>query len=257
MENIFDTHAHYTDNAFDDDRDILLSRLPSDGVKYIVLASSSVEETVENSELSEKYGYIYTSVGVHPECAGNVPSDYMDVLSDTLKKNRKVLAVGEIGLDCHYDGYDLDKQIKIFREQLEFAKETDLPVIIHSRDACEITLKILKEYKPRGVVHCFGYSAEIAEEIVKLGMYVGFTGVVTFKNAKKSLKAVSVVPNERLLLETDCPYMAPVPERGKRCDSSMIRFTAEKVAEIKGMGVQEVLDMTCRNGMKFYGVGEC
>ena len=163
-------------------------------------------------------------------------------------------AVGEIGLDYHYDGYDRGKQIKLFREQIELAKELDLPIIVHSRDACQDTVDILREYKPRGVVHCFSGSAETAAEIVSLGMYIGFTGVLTFNNAKKAIRALEAVPLERLLLETDCPYMAPVPFRGKRCDSSMIAFTAEKAAEIKQIPVQELLDITCRNGMEFYDI---
>lgn len=139
---------------------------------------------------------------------------------------------------------------------MALAKELDLPVIIHSRDAVEDTLTLLKKHRPRGVVHCFSGSAEVAKEIIKLDMYIGFTGVLTFKNAKKALKALAEVPMDRLLLETDCPYMAPVPFRGKRCDSSMIAYTAEKAAEIKEMDVQELLDITCRNGMTFYGINE-
>ncbi len=256
MNNIFDTHAHYSDSAFDSDRDELLAALPTKGVRYVALASSSVEDSAANSAISEKYDYIYCAAGVHPECVDETPYGYLAQIREIVAANSKVRAIGEIGLDYHYDGFDKDKQIKIFREQLELARELNLPVIVHSRDASEDTLNILKEYKPQGVVHCFSGSAETAAEIVKLGMYISFTGVLTFKNAKKAAKALEVVPLEKLMLETDCPYMAPEPFRGKRCDSSMIAYTARKAAGIKGISVQEMLDITCRNGMEFYRIKE-
>ena len=254
MNNIFDTHAHYADHAFDDDREEVLAALPSKGVKYVMLASSSLEDTAENSGLSRRYGYIYAAAGVHPESVDITPAGYISTVRETILSNPKIRAVGEIGLDYHYEGYDRDKQIKLFREQLSLAAELDLPVIVHSRDACEDTVNILREFSPKGVVHCFSGSAETAREILKLGMYIGFTGVLTFKNAKKAIRALEEVPLDRLLLETDCPYMAPVPFRGKRCDSSMIAYTAEKAAEIKGVPVQELLDITCRNGLEFYNI---
>lgn len=254
MHNIFDSHSHYADHAFDSDRSEILEKLPENGIKYIMLASSGLNDTAENSELSSKYGYIYSSAGIHPENAGNVPEGYLDVIRETVRSNPKIKAIGEIGLDYHYEGANREKQIKLFKDQLEIAGELKLPVIIHSRDATEDTINILREYKPNGVVHCFSGSAETAAEVIKLGLYIGFTGVLTFKNAKKALKALEVVPMNRLLLETDCPYMAPVPFRGKRCDSSMIRYTAEKAAEIKGIPVQELLDITCRNAMEFYNI---
>lgn len=252
VNNIFDTHAHYADHAFDSDRDELLSSLPENGVKYVMLASSSVDDTRENAILAEKYDYIYAASGVHPESVDTNPADYLDIVKNTILSSPKIKAVGEIGLDYHYEGYDRDKQIKLFEEQLVLAKELSLPVIVHSRDACEDTLNILKKHKPCGVVHCFSGSAETAKEIIKLGMYIGFTGVITFKNAKKALKALEVVPLDRLLLETDCPYMSPIPFRGKRCDSSMIAYTAEKAAEIKHIDTQELIDITCENAKKFY-----
>lgn len=254
MNNIFDTHAHYADSAFNADRDELLESLPEKGIKYVMLASSSVEDTAENAAIAEKYGYIYAASGVHPESVDNTPENYLDIIRKTALSSEKIKAVGEIGLDYHYDGYDRDRQIKLFEEQLMLAKELDLPVIVHSRDACEDTLNILKKYKPNGVVHCFSGSAETAKEIIKLDMYIGFTGVLTFKNAKKALKALEAVPLDRLLLETDCPYMAPVPFRGKRCDSSMIVYTAEKAAEIKNTDVQELINITCENAERFYNI---
>lgn len=254
MHNIFDSHSHYADHAFDSDRFEVLEKLPENGIKYIMLAASGLDDTAENSELSSKYGYIYSSAGIHPENADNVPDGYLDIIREAVRSNPKIKAIGEIGLDYHYEGYDRENQIKLFKAQLELADELELPVIIHSRDATEDTMNILREYKPDGVVHCFSGSAETAAEVIKLGLYIGFTGVLTFKNAKKALKALEKVPMDKLLLETDCPYMAPVPFRGKRCDSSMIRYTAEKAAEIKGIPVQELLDITCRNAMEFYNI---
>lgn len=254
ISNIFDTHAHYADHAFDDDRGQILAELPQKGVKYVMLASSSLEDTAENSVLAEKYDYIYAAAGVHPENADSNPADYLEKVRRTAVDSPKVRAIGEIGLDYHYEGYNREKQIVLFEEQLELAKELGLPVIIHSRDAWEDTFQILKKHRPEGILHCFSGSAETAREIIKLGMYIGFTGVLTFKNAKKALKALAEVPMDRLLLETDCPYMAPVPFRGNRCDSSMIAYTAEKAAEIKGIGVQELINITCENGKRIYSI---
>ena len=205
MNNIFDSHAHYADRAFDEDRDALLAELPERGVRYVMLASSGVADTVENAALAARYDYIYAAAGVHPECVGTDPDDYLSVVERTSKANPKVRAIGEIGLDYHYEGYDRVKQLAVFEEQIVLARELGLPVIVHSRDAAEDTLGILRKHRPFGVVHCFSYSAEIAKEVVKLGMYVGFTGVITFKNAKKPCKALAEVPLDRLLLETDCP----------------------------------------------------
>lgn len=254
MNNIFDTHAHYADSAFDEDRETVLAELPEKGVSYVMLASSGVGDTAENSALAERYGYIYAAAGVHPESINDNPADYLDTVARTVRSNPKVKAIGEIGLDYHYDGYDRERQIVLFEEQIVLAKELGLPIIVHSRDAAEDTLNILKKHRPEGVMHCFSYSAEYAREIVKLGMYVGFTGVITFKNAKKPCKALAEVPLDRLLLETDCPYMAPEPFRGKRCDSSLIAYTAQAAAAIKCLDVQELLDVTCENAKKFYSI---
>ncbi|MBQ8182083.1 MAG: TatD family hydrolase [Ruminococcus sp.] len=254
MNGIFDTHAHYADDAFNDDRKKLLETLPSQGIELVMLASSGIDDTKMNSKLAAQYGYIYAAAGVHPENENNFPENYLDMIRDTVKNNPKIKAVGEIGLDYHYEGYDRDRQIMLFTQQLELAQELDLPVIIHSRDAWDDTMDILKKYRPRGVVHCFSGSAEIAAEILKLGMYIGFTGVLTFKNAKKAIRALEVIPADRLLLETDCPYMAPVPFRGKRCDSSMILYTAEKMAEIKRVSTQEMIDIVCVNGKKLFDI---
>ena len=252
--NIFDSHAHYNDRAFDKDRAEILQTLPSKGIDTVVNIGASMDDCEAIMKLTKDYGYIYGALGVHPDDAENVPSDYIETLKKYILSNDKIKAVGEIGLDYHYEPYSKEAQKKIFTEQLELAKNLDMPVVVHSRDACEDTLKILREYRPKGVMHCFGYSAEIAEEIIKLGMYIGFTGVLTFKNAKSAIRAIKKVPLDRLLLETDCPYMAPEPYRGKRCDSSMIEMTAAKAAEILGKTPQEIADITNRNGRAFYNI---
>ncbi|MBD5158663.1 MAG: TatD family hydrolase [Ruminococcus sp.] len=254
MYNIFDTHAHYTDSSFDTDRTELLSAFQEKGVRYIMLASTCSEDIQGNSELSRKYDYIYTSAGFHPENIDGLPDNYIDIVRNAFSENPKTLAVGEIGLDYHYDGYDREKQIEVFEKQVILANELGKPVIVHSRDATEDTLDILKKYRPSGVMHCFSGSAETAKEILKLGMYIGFTGVITFRNARKAIKALETVPLEKLVLETDCPYMSPEPLRGKRSESTMIEYTAKKASEIKGIPVQELLDITCRNGMELYGI---
>lgn len=253
LQHIFDSHSHYTETAFDDDRNELLTDMHNNGVEYIMMASSNCQDSAYGLEISKNYDFMYNSVGVHPECANETPADYIDIIKK-LTENPKVRAIGEIGLDYHYEGYDREKQIKIFKEQLILAKELNLPVIIHSRNASEDTMDILKEFKPDGVVHCFSGSAETATEIIKLGMHISFTGVLTFKNSKKALKALANVPMERLMLETDCPYMAPEPWRGQRCNSLMITSIAEKVAEIKNLTAQEVLDITNQNAKKFFRI---
>lgn len=254
INNIFDTHAHYADSAFDEDREAVLAELPSKGVSYVMLASSSVKDTAENAQLAGCYDYIYAASGVHPESVDTDPEDYLDIVRKTALSSPKIKAIGEIGLDYHYEGYDREKQIRFFEEQIILAKELGLPIIVHSRDATEDTMTLLKKHRPQGILHCFSGSAETAKEVIKLGMYIGFTGVITFKNAKKAIKALEAVPLDRLLLETDCPYMAPVPFRGKRCDSSMIVYTAEKAAEIKGISVQELVDITCENAKRIYSI---
>ena len=252
--NIFDTHAHYNDCAFDKDRTEMLMTLPSKGIDTIVNIGASMKDCEPIMKLTKEYGYIYGALGVHPDDAENVESDYIETLKKYILSNDKIKAVGEIGLDYHYEPYSKEAQKKIFVEQLELAKNLDMPVVVHSRDACEDTLNILKKYRPKGVMHCFGYSAEIAEEIVKLGMYIGFTGGRTFKNANAAVRAIKKVPLDRLLLETDCPYMAPEPYRGKRCDSSMIASTAAKAGEILGKTAQEIADITNRNARTFYNI---
>lgn len=252
MNNIFDSHAHYNDHAFDSDRYELLNNLKHSGVVNIVNIAAEMNDSGDILKLVEKYDYIYGALGVHPEAADRTPDNFTEILEKQILSQPKIRAIGEIGLDYHYEGYSKENQKKIFIKQIELAKKLDMPVVIHSRDACEDTMEILREYRPNGVMHCFSYSAEIAEEIVKMGMYISFTGVITFKNAKKAVRALRTVPMDRLMLETDCPYMAPEPYRGKRCNSCMIEQTASKAAEIFSIEPQKILDITCENAKRFF-----
>lgn len=253
MIKTIDTHAHYDAEEFDADRDELLTQLFAESVDSIITMGCSLKSSAAALKLAEKYERMYAAVGIHPEDCENLPDDYISQIK-TLAANKKVRAIGEIGLDYHYDGFSREKQIACFKEQLKLAQELDFPVVIHSRDATKDTLDILAEYRPRGVVHCFSGSAETAREILRLGLMISFTGVLTFKNAKKAVEACEVIPLDRIMLETDCPYMSPVPHRGERCDSSMVRFTAEKLAQIKGISTDEAI-LTCnRNAIEFFGL---
>ena len=252
MNNIFDSHSHYADHAFDEDRYELLDILPEKGVRYAMLASSDLRDTEENAILAEKYSYLYAAAGIHPEYAGDMPENWLDVIREKAVNCRRVKAIGECGLDRHYEDYSAEAQEKVFTAQLELSRELDMPVIVHTRDAWEDTMRLLKKYRPRGVVHCFSGSAEIAAEVLKLGMYIGFTGVITFSNAKKAVRALETVPADRMLLETDCPYMSPEPFRGKRNDSTRTKYVAEKIALVKGLYPEEVCEAAYDNMRNFY-----
>ncbi|MBQ7037941.1 MAG: TatD family hydrolase [Clostridia bacterium] len=251
---IFDSHAHYLDSSFDEDRDALLENLFSADVCGIIEAATAVESSQKAIELARRFPHLYATVGIHPEQAAEAADGDLDILR-RLAADEKVVAIGEIGLDYHYEEYcPRDLQELWFRRQLELANKLDLPVVIHDREAHEDTVALLKEYKPRGVVHCFSGSVETAKEVLKLGMYIGIGGVVTFKNARKLVEVAAMVPKDRLLLETDAPYLAPVPHRGHRCDSSMIRFTAETIADIRGVSTEEVLHLGVNNACALYGI---
>lgn len=217
----------------------------------VINVGADVKSSEESIKLANKYSQIYASVGAHPHCVSDLPENYIEIFSD-LAKNEKVVAIGEIGLDYHYDTTPKDMQKKYFEEQLILAQNLDLPVIIHTREATEDTLKVLKKYKVKGTIHCFSESVETLKEVLKMGMYISLGGAVTFKNARKLLEVAYEVPIERLLLETDAPYMTPVPFRGKRCDSSMIKYTAEKIAEIKGISVEFLLEQTRTNAESLF-----
>lgn len=252
--NIFDSHSHYDDERFDGDRDELISSLFGSGVSYIMHASTDEKSTAFGIRMADKYKNFYTSAGIHPLDLDKLTDKTLESIEHLARENQKVKAIGEIGLDYHYEPYDKEHQKNIFISQIKIANRLDMPVIVHIRDAVQDGVNILKEYRPRGVVHCFSGSYETAVEIIKLGMYIGFTGALTFKNSKKARRAAAAVPLDRLLLETDCPYMAPEPFRSMRCDSSMIAQTAEVAAEINGISTQKILDITCENAKRLYGI---
>ena len=232
---IFDTHAHYDDEAFDEDREEVLKQIQEAGVIGVLNCACSRKSLTTTNDLTLKYDFIYGALGIHPSDAYDYNEEVKAEIIEKVKANNKILAIGEIGLDYYWDeNPDRETQKKVFREQMELAKELNLPVVIHDRDAHKDTLDIMKEYPSvKGIVHCFSGSVEFAKECVKLGYYIGITGVVTFKNAKKIIEVVDAIPLDRLLVETDCPYMAPVPNRGKRNKSDYIEYIIEQVAEIK------------------------
>ncbi len=252
--NIFDSHAHYDDEQFDSDRDGLLSSFEENGVSGVICCGVNAESSAAALALAEKYGFIFAAVGFHPLNLDDYYEGALEKIKE-LSKRAKCVAIGEIGLDYHYEKESKARQIRLFEQQLALAAELNLPVIIHDREAHEDTLNLIKEYRPRGVVHCFSGSAETAAEIIKAGMYIGFGGAVTFKNAVKPCEAAKAVPDSRLLIETDAPYMSPVPFRGKRCDSRLIPNTAEKLAQIRGCTAQQILDLTAANAKKLFNIG--
>ena len=249
--NIFDSHAHYTDKAFNDDRENMLGSLRESGICGVINCGADIESSVFSVELANKYEYIYAACGIHPEEADKIPENYIEIIRN-LATNEKCVAIGEIGLDYYWRQDNKEKQKELFEKQILLSKELDLPIIVHDREAHGDTLEILKKHKPKGVLHCFSGSPETAEEILKLGMYIGLGGALTFKNARKAVEVAQMLPLDRLLLETDCPYMAPVPFRGKRNYSGYIPYIAEKIAEIKGIDPQTVLDITSENAKKLF-----
>ena len=251
--NIFDSHAHYDDPAFDSDRDILLEQIFSEDICNVINVGCNIEGSRRSVALSRKYPQIFAAVGVHPQEILKEPENFIDAIESLCKKEKKIVAIGEIGLDYHYDDAPpADLQKEAFEMQLTLAKNLDLPVIIHSRDATRDTLVLLKKHKPVGVVHCFSGSLETANEILNLGMYIGLGGTVTFKNAKNQPAVAQSIPIDRLLLETDAPYMAPVPFRGKRCDSSLIKYTAAKICELRNIPLEELLHNTKINAERLF-----
>lgn len=257
---IFDSHAHYDDKQFNADRDELLSELLQNGIGYVVNVGADTASTERSIALAKKYPFIYAAAGVHPSDVGELDED-----ENNFKKiaawcaDEKCVAVGEIGLDYYWDKDPLvrERQKYWFRRQLQLSKEMKLPIIVHSRDAAKDTLDIIKSEDGQGtwgVIHCFSYSEEMAAEYVKLGYYIGIGGVVTFSNAKNVKAVAASVPIERILLETDCPYLSPVPNRGKRNSSLNLQYVAEAIAQLKGMSVCDVIDITCKNAMEMYRI---
>lgn len=251
--NIFDTHSHYDDEAFNPDREELIGSLKGQGISYIVSCGCDIDSSKANQELSKKFDYLYFAAGFHPENLEEFSIEDLEIIK-ALAMEDKCLAIGEIGLDYHWMSSTKDKQIEFFEKQIELAKVLDMPVIVHDREAHGDTLEVLKRTKPKGVLHCFSGSKEMAKEIIKLGMYIGFNGVATFKNARKSLEVAKEIPLDRIVLETDCPYLAPEPHRGKRNDSSYIPFIAERLGELLGITPQELLDITNENAKRLFNL---
>ena len=246
---IFDTHSHYEDPRFDDIRDQLFTTMHQNGVCGIVTCGCDETSSKAALKMAEDYDFVYAAVGIHP---GNIDSGTTIEQIKALATRKKCVAIGEIGLDYYWVDDNKREQIEIFEKQIVLAKELDLPIIVHDRDAHGDTLEILKKYKPKGVVHCFSGSVEMAQEIIKLGMYIGVGGVITFKNAKKLPDVVRIIPDELLLVETDCPYLAPEPYRGKLCHSGMINLTAGKIAEIRNTTTEQILNLTTQNAKKMF-----
>lgn len=251
---IFDTHAHYNDQAFDEDREKLIQSLPQKGIGLVVNIGADLESTTESIKLAETYPYLYASAGVHPSDTGELNDENLAWLKECTNR-KKVVAVGEIGLDYYWDEPDRNIQKAWFESQMEMAKEVNLPMIIHSRDAAKDTLDMMKAVsagETGGVIHCFSYGVEMAREFLNMGFYLGIGGVLTFKNAKKLKEVAEYAPLDRIVLETDCPYMAPTPNRGKRNSSLNLPYVAEELARIKGLTVEEIERVTFENGKNLY-----
>jgi TatD DNase family protein len=252
---LFDTHAHMDDRAFDTDLDEVLGGLAGKGVGLVMNPGCSLESSRNAVELARKYPWVYAAVGSHPDAADEVNDDVLEEYRKLCKLTDKVRAIGEIGLDYHYEDIPRQQQMKAFLAQMELARELDLPVIVHERDAHADGWQVVQDFpQVTGVFHCFSGSAEMARQLVARGWYIGFTGVLTFKNARKAIEAAQAIPLERIVLETDCPYMAPEPFRGRRNDPGYLYRMAEKLAEIKGVSVEEIRRTTTENGKRLYRI---
>ena len=252
---LFDTHAHMDDRAFDEDRLELLKNYPAEGISLIMIPACSLDSSRNVCRLVNQFDYLYGAVGSHPDVADEVNEAVIAEYRMLCKQNPKIRAIGEIGLDYHYEDIPREIQKKAFRLQMQLAKELDLPVIVHERDAHEDGMAIVREFPTvKGVFHCYSGSAEMAKQLVDMGWYIGFTGVLTFKNARKAVEVAQTIPLERLVLETDCPYMSPEPFRGKRNDPGKLYRMAEKLAEIRGLTVEEIHTITTENGKRLYRI---
>lgn len=252
---IFDTHAHMDDRAFDADREALLSGYPEQGVALVMNPGCSLESSRNAVAIAEKFDHVYAAVGSHPDAADEVNDAVLEEYRMLCKLHPKIKAIGEIGIDYHYEDIPRELQKKAFIAQLELAQELDLPVIVHERDAHEDGLAIVRQFpKVKGVFHCFSGSAELARQLTDMGWYIGFTGVLTFKNARRAIEAAQAIPLDRIVIETDCPYMAPEPFRGRRNHPGYLYRMAEKLAEIRGITAEEAARITLENGKRLYRI---
>lgn len=250
----FDTHAHYDDKAFDEDREVLLSSMPESGVELIVNPGCDEKSSAAAIAMAEKYPHVYAAVGFHPGEIENLGYNSLDDIAE-LARHPKCVAIGEIGLDYYWDASRKGDQKELFKAQIELALELDKPVIVHDREAHEDSMKIVSAYTGlRGVFHCYSGSVEMARELLKRGWYLGFDGPITYKNARKALDVLEMCPMDRILVETDSPYLSPVPNRGKRNDSRNLRFIIEKLAEIKGISPEEAAARTLQNGKTLFDI---
>lgn len=257
MTELFDTHAHYDDEAFDEDREELLRGLPGEGIARVVNVGSSLASCKRTAQLAERYGYLYAALGVHPSETAELSEESLDWIRRQCRME-KCVAVGEIGLDYYWDEPDRETQKKWFARQLDLARELGKPVIIHSRDAVRDTVDILTAEKAEeigGVIHCYSYTRETARAFLDMGFFFGIGGVITFQNAKKLREAVAYIPLERIVLETDCPYLAPVPHRGKRNCSLYLPYVVSAMAQIKGVEEETVRRATWENALTLYRLG--
>ena len=252
---LFDTHAHMDDQAFEADREPLLASLPEQGIGLLMNPGCSLESSRNAVALANQYDYIYAAVGSHPDVADEVDEACLEEYRKLCRENEKVKAIGEIGLDYHYEDIPREIQLRAFRLQMELAREVRLPVIVHEREAHQDGMQVVADFPDvTGVFHCYSGSAEMARQLVDRGWYIGFTGVLTFKNARKSLEVAAAIPLDRIVLETDCPYMAPTPFRGKRNDPGKLYRMAEALAEVRGMTPEEVRAATMENGKRLYRI---
>ena len=255
--NLFDSHAHMDDRRFDDDRQELLASFPQQGLRYLMNAGCDLESSKAGCRLAAEADYIYCAVGSHPDDADHVDAERIALYRRLATEHPKVRAIGEIGLDYHYEDVPRDIQKQAFRMQMTLARELKLPVIVHEREAHEDGLAIVDEFpEVKGVFHCFSGSPEFARELVRRGWYIGFTGVLTFKNARKAVETAETIPLDRILIETDCPYMAPEPFRGRRNDPRLVRFVAKKLAQLRGITEEEAAQTTLNNACRLFGIGQ-
>ena len=252
---LFDTHAHMDDRAFDEDREVLLARLPEQGIGLLMNPGCSLASSRDAVALAARYDYIYAAVGSHPDAADEVTPAVLDEYRMLCKRNPKVRAIGEIGLDYHYEDVPRQRQQEAFRAQMGLAAELTLPVIVHEREAHEDGMRIVEEFPSvKGVFHCYSGSAEMAKWLVSRGWYIGFTGVLTFKNARKAVETAASIPLDRIVLETDCPYMSPEPFRGRRNDPGRLYRMAEALAQIRDLPVEKIHEITIENGKRLYRI---